>query len=100
MLLSDLSIRNSKPIDRLKKLSDCGGLRACLDWPAGYCARAGCTTSANCEVDTFCANVDGVATCVRRCGGAQPPCRVSDGYTCQTLNDIQGTPQGGACVPQ
>jgi hypothetical protein len=83
--------------------NDCGGQRACIDWPSGYCARASCTSDSDCESDTFCSDeclVDGeiLGLCVRRCGPGfeDTPCR--GGYECQFVFDMYFEFQA-ACVP-
>jgi hypothetical protein len=76
---------------------DCGGQRACHVWPGGYCARLGCTSTADCEVaETFCASVAAHSVCVRRCGDGHPACRI--GYQCVLRNDLSGG-EAFACVP-
>lgn len=79
---------------------DCGGQRACLDWPGGYCARAGCTANADCETGTYCASAtvgaSSTGVCALDCTTDVTRCR--SGYTCRTATD-----RGGAsrrlCLP-
>lgn len=78
---------------------DCGGQRACLDWPGGYCARAACASSSDCESDTFCANVSGTNVCVRRCGDGEPECRLDEGYSCQSFPEVGGAGDDQGCAP-
>ena len=40
--------------DACASANDCGGQRACIPWPGGTCARAGCTSNSNCENGTHC----------------------------------------------
>lgn len=88
---------------------DCGGQRTCVDFPDGYCARAGCTTNADCDEftgldDVFCdPNIyydywfyDDLGICVRVCGDGEPDCRT--GYTCEERTDASGGTVTG-CVP-
>ncbi len=78
----------------------CGGQRACLPYPGGYCARAGCTSGADCETGTHCVNIDGQNVCALHCITAA--CREAVGYTCDlraSINDRDGTPNRFVCVP-
>jgi hypothetical protein len=77
---------------------DCGGQRACLDWPSGYCARVGCTRNADCETGTYCVNEGGVNVCALDCWSADEICRLSGGYRCGVKNDVESFLQF-VCVP-
>lgn len=76
---------------------DCGGQRACIDWPGGYCARARCTTNADCETGTYCVAHMGINVCALDCTTDTSRCR-GPSYTCRTASD-----RGGAsrrlCLP-
>ncbi|UJR82211.1 PPC domain-containing protein [Sandaracinus amylolyticus] len=76
----------------------CGGQRACLAWPGGYCARAGCRTNADCESGTFCVTTSGVSACVLECESDVERCRDAEGYACDFVDDVGGTLHL-ACVP-
>lgn len=76
---------------------DCGGQRTCLDWPGGYCARAGCTTNADCETGTYCATHMGVSACALDCAADSSRCRAPS-YTCRSLTDRGGTSRR-LCAP-
>lgn len=79
---------------------ECGGQRDCFAWPGGYCARAGCTSNADCESDTFCMPGSGGQpnVCVKRCGAGHPECRLAEGYACRALSSVDGTSESG-CTP-
>ncbi|MEZ4256072.1 MAG: PPC domain-containing protein [Polyangiales bacterium] len=80
--------------DACAKHSDCGGQRACLGYPGGYCARAGCSVNSDCESGTYCVAIDGTNVCAKGC--ASSTCR--SGYTCSTKTDKGGALQS-VCVP-
>jgi hypothetical protein len=75
---------------------DCAGQRACIDWPGGYCARAGCTTNADCETGTFCVARGGINVCALDCAADSTRCR--SGYTCASVGDRGGASRR-VCVP-
>ncbi len=77
---------------------DCGGQRACLDWPGGYCARAGCTRDADCETGTYCVNEGGDNVCAVDCWSADEICRLSEGYRCGVKTDVDSFLQF-VCIP-
>lgn len=76
--------------------ADCGGQRACMPWPSGYCARADCAANSECESGTYCGTVSGAGVCVLDCSSTPSLCR--SGYTCSTLSDSAGASRH-ACVP-
>lgn len=76
--------------------ADCGGQRACMPWPSGYCARAGCDSNSDCESGTYCGEVDSTGVCVLDCSSTPDLCR--SGYTCASLDDATGASRH-ACVP-
>ena len=76
---------------------DCGGQRACLDWPGGYCARAGCATNADCETGTYCVTHMGVSACALDCATDSSRCRAPS-YMCRTLPD-RGSTSRRVCAP-
>lgn len=77
--------------------ADCGGQRACLDWPGGYCARAGCTADADCETGTFCVTVaGGTNVCSLDCSTDATRCHT--GITCRSITGVGGTPRR-VCAP-
>jgi hypothetical protein len=76
----------------------CGGQRACLDWPGGYCARAGCVRNADCETGTYCVDVGGLGVCALDCWAADEICRLSAGYDCNVDTDLDGLVQF-VCTP-
>lgn len=78
--------------------ASCGGQRACLPWTGGYCARAACTTNADCESGTFCVMVSGQSACVLECESDVDRCRAAEGYVCDFVDDRAGTLHL-ACVP-
>ena len=82
--------------DACTSFTDCDGLRGCLDWPGGTCARARCTANSDCDPDTFCIPVDGQSVCARSCWGSSSVCR--SGYRCGAENDRGGSVQL-VCVP-
>lgn len=77
----------------------CGGQRACVPWPGGTCARAGCTRNADCETDTYCVRDTalGYNVCARSCWTSDDECR-STGYSCDVQSDIGGDTQL-VCLP-
>ncbi|MAQ15504.1 MAG: hypothetical protein CMN30_12000 [Sandaracinus sp.] len=83
--------------DACTDFTDCGGQRACVDWPGGTCARAGCSSNSDCETDTFCVAVDGQNVCARSCWDSDDVCR-SSGYRCAVQDDRGGSIQL-VCVP-
>jgi hypothetical protein len=83
---------------RCASFADCGGQRACLDWFNGYCARARCTRNADCETGTFCVPVRGVNVCALDCWATDSTCRLSEGYSCDLIDDLAGEGQF-VCVP-
>jgi hypothetical protein len=68
---------------------DCGVQRTCLDWPGGYCTRAGCTRNSDCESGTYCVDVDGVRACALDCAADATRCR--SGYLCRATPDVTAT---------
>ena len=79
--------------------ADCNVQRACLSWPGGYCARAGCHANSDCESgSTFCATVSGANACVVDCHTNPSLCRTSDGYSCAAITDAAGASRF-ACLP-
>lgn len=83
--------------DGCADFTECGGQRACLDWPGGTCARAGCTSNSNCESGTFCVSVDfAQPVCARDCSASSSICR--SGYRC-AVQDDQGGSVRRVCVP-
>jgi hypothetical protein len=79
--------------------ADCGGQRACVAWPGGYCARAGCATNADCESGTFCVAVGAQRVCALGCRSSADVCRLAAGYACASLPDAAGAAQL-VCVPR
>ncbi len=84
--------------DPCRSFTDCGGQRACLALPGGYCARAGCTSNADCESGTWCVQIDGVAACALDCAEAETICRSAEGYSCQSRADVDMVTQF-VCAP-
>lgn len=84
--------------DACADFTACGGQRACMPWPGGYCARAGCATNADCEAGTFCVDQGGTPVCLRSCWDSDSICRLAEGYVCDIVTDRGGTLQF-ACVP-
>ena len=79
--------------------ADCGGQRACLPWPSGLCARAGCSSNSDCETDTFCVDAgDGFNVCAPSCWDGDDVCRTGDGHVCDILED-QAAELQLVCVP-
>ncbi len=76
--------------------ADCGGQRACLDWPGGYCARAACTSDADCESGTFCAGVSGLNVCALDCATDATRCHA--GLACRTITGVGGASRR-VCAP-
>ncbi len=76
---------------------DCNGQRACVDWPGGYCARAGCTNNGDCETGTYCVARGGVNVCALDCTTDTSRCR-SPSYTCRFVVDV-GSVSRRVCVP-
>ncbi|MBX3268859.1 MAG: hypothetical protein KF729_01275 [Sandaracinaceae bacterium] len=83
--------------DACTSFAVCGGQRACLGWPGGYCARAGCTDNADCEAGTWCVARGGTNVCALSCVSAS--CRDAEGYSCEFLPTLGGT-QRFVCVPR
>lgn len=77
---------------------DCGGQRACLPWPGGCCARAGCRGHGDCEGGTWCVVVRETPACLPSCDPATPACRQSEGYSCRAVPDGDGIDRW-VCVP-
>jgi hypothetical protein len=80
--------------DACTEHSDCGGQRACLAYPGGYCARADCSANSDCEAGTFCVAVSGKKVCAKDCANAA--CRT--GYACAAAVDMGGTARS-VCTP-
>ncbi|MDX9722284.1 MAG: hypothetical protein RBU37_16190 [Myxococcota bacterium] len=85
--------------DACSFFENCGAQRTCVAWTGGYCARVGCQSNADCESNTFCSSVAGLNVCVRRCGGAEPPCRLAEGYACTELSVVGGGQDQGCVKP-
>ncbi|MCZ7683656.1 MAG: hypothetical protein M5U28_34740 [Sandaracinaceae bacterium] len=83
--------------DGCASASDCGGQRTCLAWSGGYCARASCSTNADCETGTWCVSQGGVNVCALSC--VSLPCREAEGYSCDFLPTLGGTDRF-VCVPR
>jgi len=77
---------------------DCGGQRACLPWPRGYCARAACARNGDCESGTWCVQASGLLACLLACDADASACRQADGYACRTLADSEGASRK-VCAP-
>jgi hypothetical protein len=75
---------------------DCGVQRTCVDWPGGFCTRAGCTRNSDCESGTYCADVGGVRACALDCSTDMTRCR--SGYSCRATADVVGTSRF-VCAP-
>ncbi len=87
---------------RCTDFTDCGGQRACVPWPMGSCARAGCASSSDCETGTYCVDSgEGYNICAVSCvTGGDSDCRTSDGYECSFVNEIGRDPGSRfVCVP-
>ncbi len=78
--------------------ADCGGQRACLPLPNGYCARVGCSANTDCESGTYCVPVGGQNVCVKDCLASDDLCRLSEGYECSIEYDTSDVIQW-VCVP-
>ena len=76
----------------------CGGQRACLAMPGGYCARAGCARNSDCETGTYCARVGAGNVCALSCLAGASTCRLAEGYSCRSVSDVAGTSQL-LCLP-
>lgn len=77
----------------------CGGQRTCVGWPGGFCARARCTSNADCEGGTFCIAEGGINVCAVDCPTLEDdPCRYGEGYDCQYRPTLGGSSQW-VCVP-
>ena len=76
----------------------CGGQRACLATPGGYCARAGCARSSDCETGTYCTRVGSANVCALSCLSGDSLCRLAESYACRSVTDVAGTTQR-LCVP-
>jgi hypothetical protein len=76
---------------------DCGVQRACVDWPGGYCARAGCRTNGDCETGTYCVAHMGVNVCALDCTTDTSRCR-SPSYSCASVTDRGGASRR-VCLP-
>lgn len=83
--------------DRCASAVDCGGQRTCVAWPGGYCARARCSTNADCETGTWCVSEGGVNVCALSC--VSLPCREAEGYTCAFRPTLGGTDRF-VCLPR
>ena len=84
--------------DACTSFADCGGQRTCVNWPGGYCARASCATSSDCESGTHCVAVGGLNVCVLDCLVSDSVCRLDAGYICD-LVEVEGGDLEFACVP-
>ncbi len=80
--------------DACASYAECGGQRACLPWPGGYCARASCSSNADCEDGTFCVSSGGINVCALHC--VTTNCR--SGYRCAYLPTM-GDVNRFVCVP-
>ncbi|MFK7988714.1 MAG: hypothetical protein AB8I08_22025 [Sandaracinaceae bacterium] len=76
--------------------ASCGGQRACVSWPGGYCARQGCTSGADCEAGTRCINEGGINVCALSCSTGS--CREAEGYEC-AIRSTLGDGNRLVCVP-
>jgi hypothetical protein len=76
--------------------ADCGGQRACLSYPGGYCARVGCSSHSDCESDTLCVDIGGQYVCARDCWDLDVTCRT--GYSC-TLSFDHDDDYQFVCAP-
>lgn len=74
----------------------CGGQRTCLPWVGGYCARARCSSNADCETGTYCVAEGGINVCALSC--VSTPCRESEGYSCDFRPTLGGTSRF-VCLP-
>jgi hypothetical protein len=83
---------------RCASAADCGGQRTCLDWPGGYCARAGCRSNADCEGGTFCVPQGGINVCAVDCSANVDLCRWAEDHWCDIRTDLSGT-RRDVCVP-
>lgn len=84
--------------DACSTFADCGGQRACMPFPGGYCARAGCTTGSDCEAGTFCVTMGSERVCLESCWASDDDCRLSEGYICDIVEDQDAELQF-ACTP-
>ena len=82
---------------------ECGGQRACLAWSGGYCARAGCTSDADCETGTLCVGSSvgssTVNVCAVDCLWSDDICRLSEGYTCSIATGVASSSLEFVCLP-
>lgn len=85
--------------DTCSDFSDCAGQSSCLDWPGGLCARAGCTTNADCGTGTFCfADNTGENVCAPNCNTSDDQCR-DTGYDCSLESTLGGALEF-LCIPE
>lgn len=84
--------------DSCATFADCGGQRGCMPWLGGYCARAGCTSSSDCEAGTFCVATGGANICLESCWASDDDCRLAEGYICDIVEAID-TELQFACTP-
>ena len=84
--------------DACASFTECGGQRACLPYPGGYCARAGCASNADCESDTRCVMIGGTGICAKQCAAGPDLCRQTEGYGCRLDTDVHGAMQF-VCLP-
>jgi len=82
--------------DRCSDFTQCGGQRTCVPWMGGYCARAGCSSNADCESGTYCVAEGGINVCALSC--VSTPCRDAEGYSCEFRPTLGGTSRF-VCVP-
>lgn len=75
---------------RCASFADCGGQRTCYGWPGGYCARAGCSSSGDCEPGTHCILDGSVGVCALDCFDSDDICRLGEGYECDLVRDTEG----------
>lgn len=69
-----------------ERTSECAANAACVDWPEGHCAPAGCERGDDvCAAGTSCAVVDGRASCVETCWVSDTQCTRGGDYTCREL---------------
>jgi hypothetical protein len=79
------------PGDACFSFRSCSGEMTCLSWPGGYCAEMDCLWNSDCPAGSYCVDVTPgfvLGLCVKDCWASDDLCRLSAGYTCQCVMDL------------
>lgn len=81
------------PGDSCFSFRACSGEMTCLSWPGGYCAKIDCIQNSDCPSGSYCVEVTGflLGVCLKDCWDSDDLCRLSSGYNCNCVRDVQNT---------